>query len=973
MDFVGPFVNIIDTYLIAPFVRRISYLRHSSDNVNGLQIVVQNLKARRNDEQSKLKAEENVGQVKTDVGSNWFKNVQEIEEEADGIEKEYQQQGRCAGGWCVNCWSHYKLSKRSLILKLKANDRLNEQFVVARPPSPKPVIEMPTETTIMENQSSTQSMLQQILDCISDPEIGVFGVYGMGGVGKTTLAKQVNNHFKENNSCFETVIMVTVSATPHIPSIQTSIGNRLGLPDNCGGVDALFEAQRKKKSLLILDDVWRKLKLEDVGILHPAGNKKGSKILVISRNQDTCTDMGASKTIKVQPLPESESWNLFIKVAGDHVAANGINRFAEEIVGRCKGLPLAIVTVAHTMANRHGVRVWENALREMKQSTKDLRGMKEEVFAPLKFSFDSLENDMVRSLFLYCALFPEDYSIGINIYLPNYYRVRDEMLNYCVGDGLADELGSLKAARDKGEDLIQSLKIASMLEDGEVKGSVKMHDMMRELALWITSSEYSDSCGSKFLVRTGRSVEEAPKAQEWVDPTRISLFDTQIEELPELGEKCQKLTTLLLKENRFLIGIPQTNFFQHMDHLSVLEIYPSEKLESIPDSLSCLVNLRVLRLQNCYNLRALPALGNLQQLQVLDLSWCSKLDQEILGGSECEGVISSLRYLNVENSKVSIPVGVISRLHKLEELRSCDAGKIKWRVTGGGEAKKCDIDVGELSQLKNVRSLSITLEDVIISDWFKPLAKKMMQLELIRCRVLKQEALQALNESPNLFYLRIVDCTGVTCLPTRVKRTVIINNCVDLEVLLDGAEDEEVYHYQDFNGDLNLVRLPNLKRLCSVSLSTLNCFSQLWWINIGECNSLKMIFTKGMPRLFNNLDTIIVRSCDRMEVIIEEAGEEEGIVNVNGGVIISPFPKLTALHLEDLPALHELCCSNHILRCPSIEKVQLVNCPKLKKDPLHIQNANGLLLVIKDEEREWRREGNNNNVMEMGMEIQASL
>ncbi|XP_042487008.1 uncharacterized protein LOC122067238 [Macadamia integrifolia] len=55
--------------------------------------------------------------------------------------------------------------------------------------------------------------------------------------------------------------------------------------------------------------------------------------------------------------PEVESWELFVKVAGVHVAADDIKGFAEEIVRRCEGLPLAIVNVARTMANRHGVGV----------------------------------------------------------------------------------------------------------------------------------------------------------------------------------------------------------------------------------------------------------------------------------------------------------------------------------------------------------------------------------------------------------------------------------------------------------------------------------------------------------------------------------------------------------------------------------------------------------------------------------------
>ncbi|KAJ4957962.1 hypothetical protein NE237_025073 [Protea cynaroides] len=659
MDILGSFVNIIDTYLIAPLVQRIKYLRNSRDNVNGLQTSVRNLTSRKNDKQSTLRAADNAGQVETDAASNWFQAVNEIEREANNIHEEYYQ-GTCARSWCVNCWSRYKVSKRSVNLKKEADLRLTEQFPLARQPSPEPVIEMEEEPT--QNQPSTQTNLQQLIDHIYDPHSRIIGVYGMGGVGKTTLIGKVNNHFKEN-PIFDTVIMVTVSATPNIQDIRTRISDRLGLDlsnaNEDGSREKLLNALRTKKFLLILDDVWPQSELKDVGIPHPTRSQNGSKIMFTTRSQDVCTDMHADFTMKVKPLSREEAWTLFVENAGQHVIANDrIMYFAEKIVERCEGLPLAIVTVARAMANRHGVGEWANAEREMKESVQDIRGMENKVLTLLKFSFDRLDNDLLKSLFLYCACFPEDHNI-----------TEDDIFIFCVGEGLVDKCGSLIAARNKGEALIGSLKVACMLEDGEDEddegGSVRMHDMMRELALWITSP-MSDS-STKFLIRTDESIVEAAQATDWVGATRISLLNTRIE-LPELGERCQKLTTLLLHRHEGIQTIPVTNFFQHMDHLSVLDLFDTLNFESLPDSLSCLVNLRVLRLQRCRNLRALPPLGMLRQLQVLDLSYCVNLKHQIFI-PEWKGGVSKLRYLDVSYSGVSFQAGMISCLHRLEELR----------------------------------------------------------------------------------------------------------------------------------------------------------------------------------------------------------------------------------------------------------------------------------------------------------------
>ncbi|KAJ4955663.1 hypothetical protein NE237_012446 [Protea cynaroides] len=928
MDCVGSVVDVINTYLFAPLVEQVSYLRSSGANVNDLQTAVRRLMARRNDEQSNLKAAENAGQVKTDIANNWFEEIEAIKTEFDALENKYSQ------GTYMNCWLLYNLSKRSVELKQMASDLLNEQFDLVRRPFPKSVIEIECES--IENQQSTQHMLQQMLDCIDDPEIGIIGLYGMGGVGKTTLAGKVNNHFKKN-FCFETVIMVTVSAIPNIPSIRTSIGKRFGLDlSNDNEDDArelLLDALRKNKFLLILDDLWSKLELKDVGIPHPR-NHKGSKILVTSRIQDVCTDMDARKTIKLRPLSIDESWNLFVEKSGQHVTADHIKRSAEKIVGKCKGLPLAIVTVARAMANRHGIGEWENAAREMEQSATELRGMKEEVLVPLKFSFDRLENDMLRSLFLYCGCFPEDYNIE-----------KEGMLNFCVGEGLVNKIGSLTTARNKGEALIGSLKTACMLEDGEDEDSVKMHDMMRELALWITSPE--SDCSSKFLIKAGQSFKDAPEANQWLNATRISLMDTKIKELPELRERCPKLTTLLLRHSKMIHTIPPTNFFQYMDHLSVLDLFDTQTLECLPDSLSCLVNLRVLSLRRCKRFRSLPALEMLQQLQVLDLYGCLSLDQQILG-SKCMGTISNLRYLDVSLTKVSFSRGVISHLLKMEDLRLYNAHNIRWRVSS--ENEKWDdqgninnIDVGELSHLTNLTSLDICFKDIKISNWFKPLAKKIRVLILQRCRDIKQEAIRALNESQNLQFLSIQECSGLTYAPTCLKGRLEIWNCTNLEKMLDGAEEKTNQDSFQRLESLDLKGLLILERIC-VGLAPLKCFGNLNKISIFKCKKLKMVFTKGMPRFFNNLKSIAVESCDRMEVIMETEEEDGKLEGSNNDRVISAFPKLEKLTLLHLPLLVE-AHNNHIWHCPILKEMNVDNCPRLEKDPLRIQTVHGLQVI----------------------------
>ncbi|WRX22956.1 NB-ARC - like 10 [Theobroma cacao] len=98
--------------------------------------------------------------------------------------------------------------------------------------------------------------------------------------------------------------------------------------------------------LVVLDDIWARLDLEEVGI--PLGDQqKGCKILLTSRDQDVLFNgMDAKKTFAIGVLEESEAWHLFKKMAGDSVENLELWSTAIKVAQKCAGLPVAITTVA---------------------------------------------------------------------------------------------------------------------------------------------------------------------------------------------------------------------------------------------------------------------------------------------------------------------------------------------------------------------------------------------------------------------------------------------------------------------------------------------------------------------------------------------------------------------------------------------------------------------------------------------------
>ena len=159
----------------------------------------------------------------------------------------------------------------------------------------RPVIERPLDKTV-----GLDSLFNHVYMQLQDEKVGSVGLYGMGGVGKTTLLTRINNEFlKTREDEFDAVIWVTVSRPASVEKVQQVLFNKLGIPSHKWEgrsedetKEEVFNALKTKKFVLLLDDLWEPLDLFSVEI-PPVNNENKSKVVFTTRFSTVCLDMGA--------------------------------------------------------------------------------------------------------------------------------------------------------------------------------------------------------------------------------------------------------------------------------------------------------------------------------------------------------------------------------------------------------------------------------------------------------------------------------------------------------------------------------------------------------------------------------------------------------------------------------------------------------------------------------------------------------
>nr|GMC47089.1 probable disease resistance protein At1g12290 isoform X2 [Ipomoea batatas] len=852
-----------------------------NESVEDLETQVNQLNNQLADLQEKLRNLEGGGKRrrKQEVDS-WIAQATKLINDFPTVKK------RAIHGPCWNAWEKYqsidRVKKMSEAVKDAKNDLRNigELAVVEVDEST-----IPSLVVSQLSGKTSNDNLEKLYGCLKDDKVSSIGVYGMGGVGKTTLVKHIHNQILQKMSGVK-VYWVTVSQDFSIKKLQDDIAKKIG------GLEFVDEDEDQraailhkhlvgKKTVLILDDVWKSIPLEKLGNPHRI---EGCKFIITSRSLGVCHQIGCQELFKVKTLNENEAWDLFkenLLLHGHTVLTEDIEKHAKELAKKCGGLPLALNTVAGSMRGVNDNHIWRNAINKFHSDSLQLEDLENNVFEILKFSYDRLTDPSLKECFLNCCLYPEDYDIK-----------KDEIIMRLIAEGLCEDI-------DEGHSILKKLVDVFLLEGNE--WCVKMHDLMREMALKI----------SKFMVKS--ELVEIPEEKHWTaELERVSLNSCTLKEIPnDFSPRCHKLSTLNL--STFIKEIPES-FLLYMSQLRVLDLSHNFCLKCLPNSISNLENLCGLFLQHCSEISCLPAMKKMKKLRVLNIEDCYGI-RELPQDMEC---LVSLQYLYMMGTSedLEIPKGVISKLRNLKCIQSVNCRRLQSE------------DLNCLPHLQEFWSWFDELHN------FNRLVKKLERLKCYDICVSRPPLNRMRNHLPLGSNVKKVDFKGINfklvLLPANIT-------CLDIEDC-EGLNGCIADYLQSI--------MSNLKELCVVQCT------EVEWILNSEQIIENASNTGATP--FKSLEVLTLK-CESMKKLLPHA-LFQNLKNLEKLSVVLSTRSGNRRSWGGWRRRREMIC-------PSIEKISIRWCRNVKRMPsfLPINEATEQPYIpssfrkieLKEDEKEW--------------------
>ncbi|PHT27779.1 hypothetical protein CQW23_32602 [Capsicum baccatum] len=736
---------------------------------------------------------------------------------------------------------------------------------------------------VLQNQSDgCESRFIQEIVKDGSTSVDIMAVYGMGGIGKSTLAKTTYNlNFdKFDGSSFLADVRKTSERHDGLVSLQRQLlSNVLGkkvekIYNVNEGVIKIQEAIQCRRILLVLDDVDDRDQLNAV-----LGMREwfypGSKIIITTRNHHLfdASELCSCKMYKVTPLNAQESIRLFSWHAfGKEKPSKDHEDLSEKVILHCKGTSLALKVLGSSLCHR-SIEVWESALRKLK-ATPDNK-----ILEKLRISYDLLPDDDIQNLFLDIVCFfvgkDKNYAITIIDGCGFFSVVGIQILSdRCLIELEKDRLKVHSLIQDMGREIIRQEspwkpwkrnrvwryrdsvnELSAKTGTEKIEGLVLDKGMSNKFSKVVKSfrsyffSEDAGLLGHGYARKRRKHFDDANaegsngidlEADAFSKMQRLRILQLSYVRLTGFYSLFPKSLRLLCWSEFHMKIIPDDLPLESLVSLEMKKSY----LEKAWEGIKILKSLKILNFSHSHFLKTTPDFSGLPHLKTLILKDCIKLAKI----HESIGCLDGLVYLKLRDCKNlrKLP-GSFCMLKSLEKLI----------ISGCSRLVTTAIELGKLESLTTLQADGMNFGQLapvggnenswraLWQTWssklrrspgsnqfsFSSLSSSLVRLSLAKCNLTDDVVSFGLSNLPSLCFLNLSE-NLIYNLPQSIKNLGMLR-----DLWLDGC--------------LSLKSLPELPPSL-VTLKAVRCSSQETVTNLP--NLMTTLFLDVMESLLLNLD-----------------------------------------------------------------------------------------------------------------------